>query len=145
MNAPGIRDRSLLLGWIAGLIIVCGLVWTLTRPLQARYLQRAVNKVFISMNDSRRLAAPLARPWNTLGPLGIWYSMWDSEDRFLVFALMRDGILIPCGARVSPEGKVEEIIPLGRHAARVVDSVPRGVVNIHIRRIEAAAAEGDGK
>ncbi|GHV95704.1 hypothetical protein AGMMS50293_20240 [Spirochaetia bacterium] len=142
--APAIRDRAIFLGWIAGLLMAGALVWIFTQPLQSRYLLRAVNRVFIAAGDTRRLAAPLARPAGKAGPMGFWYSMLDSGDSIFVFGIMRDGILVPCGARVSTDGKVEELIPLSGHARQALSSTPPAVLQLYVRRIEAAK-QGDRK
>jgi hypothetical protein len=136
-----LRDRAVFVGWIAGLVLAGALVWSLTQPLRVRMLMRSVNRTLVLQGDSRRLAAPFAAP-RAEGPFGVWYSLLNSGSRFFVFAVMRDGVLVPCGAEVSAEGKVEEIIPLGAHAGQVLGGLPRGLLKIHIRRIEKAAAGG---
>ncbi|MDR1318105.1 MAG: hypothetical protein LBJ90_00645 [Treponema sp.] len=147
--APGgdmllkLRDRAVFLGWIAGLVVAGALIWSLTQPVRERALMRAVNRVLILREDPRRLSAPLAAPPGE-GLFGSWYSLLNSDSSFFVFAVMRDGILVPCGAQVSGEGKVEEIIPLGAHAGQVSGSLSQGILQIYIRRIENTAA-GRGK
>jgi hypothetical protein len=143
-SIPGIRDRAILGGWIAGFLIVCALIWNLTRPLQTRYLLRTVNRVFIDIGDSRRISSPLARQGGKPVPMGYWFSMLESADRMFVFGVMQDGILIPCGAIVSLEGKVKEIIPLSGHARQILHTFPAGIMGLYIRRIEAAG-RGGGK
>jgi hypothetical protein len=143
-TAPKIQDRAVFFGWVAALVILCALVWTLTRPLQSRYLLRGVNRIFLSMDDPRRLAAPSPRFRSRPGLIGMWFTMLDSPDLFFVFGMMRDGILVPCGARVSARGRVEEIIPLSAHAKQVLGSTPPGITHLYIRRIESSFAEGGG-
>jgi hypothetical protein len=133
-----VRDRLIFLGWIAGLFAAAALIWILARPAQERYLLRAVNHIFIVAGDQRRLAEPATAPADS--PPGYWYSMFASNDRLFVFGIMRDGIFIPCGARIGESGSVEEIIPLGFHAARALDTMPREIVRMYIRRIEAAVS-----
>ncbi|MDR2477913.1 MAG: hypothetical protein LBD48_01220 [Treponema sp.] len=135
-----LKDRAFFGGWIAGLVIIGALVWSLTQPLRTNHMLRAVNKMFAVSGDQRRLAAP--RPGLSAGtlPLGRWYSFLESKSLLLVFTIMRDGILVPCGAQVSPEGIVEEIIPLGVHARQVFDRLPNGLVQIYVSRIESLAA-----
>ena len=134
------KDRLIFLGWIAGLIVAASLLWSLTFSFRANLLLRPVNRVFISMNDQRRIVAILPRQF--AGPLGCWFKMLNSDSNFFVFAIMRDGILVPCGAEIDSEGKVKEIIPLGRHAHKVMDRIPNGQIQVYIRRIEAAAMAG---
>ncbi|MDR1576572.1 MAG: hypothetical protein LBS37_11250 [Treponema sp.] len=146
MSAPALKDRAIFLAWIAGILLAGMLLWSLTQPFQARALLRAVNKMFISMEDSRRLSAPLGRRPISANPMGVWYSTLDSGTNMFVFAIMWDGILIPCGALVSPEGKVAELLPLTEHARRLLDRLPpKSVVQMYVRRVEAAAAKRSGQ
>ncbi|MDR2433530.1 MAG: hypothetical protein LBD47_03050 [Treponema sp.] len=140
MSAPALKDRAIFLAWIAGILLAGMLLWSLTQSFQARGLLRAVNKMFISLDDSRRLSAPLGRRPISTNPMGVWYSMLDPEANMFVFAIMWDGILIPCGALVSPEGKVAELLPLTEYARRLLDRLPQSVVQMYVRRVEAAAA-----
>jgi hypothetical protein len=140
MIAPELRDRAILCGWIAGLILLGILIWGLTQGLQANYLMRAVNRVFIDREDSRRIDIIRDKRPITVNPMGVWYSVIDSSVDMFVFAIIQDGILIPCGALVSPEGKVTELLPLGGHAAQALDRLPPSVVGMYIRRVETAAA-----
>jgi hypothetical protein len=139
--APEFRDKAVFLGWIAGLLLAGLLLWSLTQSLQARYLLRAVNRVLIFREDTRRLAAPLNVRSLSAAPLGVWYSMIDSDSAMFVFALMWDGMLIPCGALVTTEGQVTDLIPLSGSAGQLLDRIPQRIIEIYIRRVEAAAAE----
>ncbi|MDR0584841.1 MAG: hypothetical protein LBG57_10920 [Treponema sp.] len=145
MNAPELKDRAVFLAWIAGFLLAGILLWSLTQSLQARSLLRAVNKVFVSTEDTRRLSAPLGRRPINANPMGVWYSVLGSAANMFVFAIMWDGILIPCGALVSPEGKVEELLPLTEYARRLLDQLPESVVQMYVRRVEAAAAGRGGQ
>jgi hypothetical protein len=142
---PEIRDRAILAGWIAGLLIAIVLLWVFTRPLQERYLLRTVNRVFVAAGDSRRLSGGMTRPAGKSSMLGYWYSMLNSTDRIFVFGAIQDGILIPCGAVVSANGEVREIIPLSAHAGQVLENMPENVMRIYVRRIEAAVLPTDGR
>jgi hypothetical protein len=53
---------------------------------------------------------------------------------------MRDGILVLCGAQVSPDGKVVEIVPVSDHAKQVFKDIPEGIIKTYVRRIEALGA-----
>ena len=134
-----LKDRAILLGWIAGLILIASLLWSLSFPFRAFCLMRSTNKVFIVMNDSRRLAAPLSQPSGGPVSLGCWYRLTGSGSLFYVFTLVQGGILVPCGAEISEDGKVTEIIPLGSHARQIMSRIPPGLIQLYIRRIEAAA------
>jgi len=132
------KDKTIFLGWITGLLALIALLWILTQPLQTYYLLRTVNNVFIASSDSRRLTA-YAGQKEKAGLLGYWYSMYNYDGKMFVFAVFRDGILIPLGAIVSANGKVEEIIPLSAHAVQTFDSLSESILKIYVTRIEAAA------
>lgn len=142
---PELRDKALLLGWIAGLFLAGLLLWSLTQSLQAAYLLRAVNRVFITREDNRRLAAPRGRRPITVNPLGVWYSMVDADEDMFVTVIMWEGMLVPCGALVSPEGRVTDMVPLSGSAGQLLGQIPPAVRGLHVRRIESASAERGGQ
>jgi hypothetical protein len=135
----GIKDWAVFLGWIGGLVLIGGIIWFLTQPLRAQVLMRSVNRALSFGEDQRRLQAalPLPRPSGSAAPQGNWYTLMNSRDSFFVFPIMRDGILILCGAQVSQTGKVVEIIPLSDHAKQVLKNIPEGIIQMYGRRIEA--------
>jgi hypothetical protein len=134
---PILKDRSILLGWIAGLVIISLLLWSFSYPFRAACLMRSTNKVLISMADDRRLAAPLSRPPAVPVPLGCWYSLINSDSLFFVFTIMREGMLVPCGAEISDEGIVT-ITPIGNHAQQLFERIPPGIMQIYTHRIESS-------
>jgi hypothetical protein len=140
-----LKDRAILLGWIAGLIVAAALLWSFTFSFRAAGLMRSANRALTELGDERRLSAPLSRPSNGQFPLGCWYTVERSTSTFFVFTVMRDGILVPLGAEISAEGRVREILPLGNHARQVFERIPQGLVNVYTRRIESVAAPGGGK
>jgi hypothetical protein len=139
--APRFRQGAIFLGWICGLVFLGGLLWSLTQPVLSRFLMVQVNRILAQREEALRLDAPvsLSRPPGASTPLGRWYSLERSEDLLFVFTLMRDGPLALCGARVSPDGAVEELLPLSAHAEQVLSALPAGMVLTYIHRIEAAA------
>jgi len=132
-----LKDRALFFGWIAGLILVAALLWSLSFPFRSMCLLRSTNKVLISMGDDRRLAAPLPRISAGPVPLGCWYRLNESDSLFLVFSIMQGGILVPCGAEIAANGEVVEVIPLGSHARQVMDKIPQGLKQVYVNRIES--------
>jgi hypothetical protein len=142
---PELKDRAIFLGWLAGLVLAGALIWSFSFSFRANCLLRSVNRALIAAADQRRLLAPLERPAAKPAPLGIWYSLVSSDSRMFVFAIIRDGILLPCGAEVSPAGTVVDIIPLGVHAGRAMGRLPPGILRMYTRRIETVAAEGERK
>ena len=135
---PAVKDRLILAGWIAGLTIIITLLWSLTFHFRSMCLMKSVNKVLIAMEDDRHLVSPLPRAPAERVPLGCWYSLLQSDSLFFVFGIMRDGILIPCGVEVTEDGKVSDIIPLGRHAHKAVSHLPKGISDVYVQRIESA-------
>jgi hypothetical protein len=140
-KTPSLREGAIFLGWICGLVFLGGLLWVLTQPVLSRFLMPPVNRILSQREEALRLEAPvsLPRPPGASAPLGRWYSLEKSEELLFVFPLMRDGPLALCGARVSPEGKVEEILPLSAHAEQTLCIIPPGMLFSYIYRIEAAA------
>ena len=138
------KDRAVSFGWIAGLLIIVSLLWIFTQPLQTHYLLRTVNRTFITAGHPHRVTVPLTQNGKSSFLLGYWFSMLNTADRMFIFVLMRDGILVPLGARVSANGIVEEIIPLSAHAVESMESIPHSVTRMYVRRIEAAVKRNDG-
>jgi hypothetical protein len=144
---PLLREWTIFLGWLAGIVLAGGVAWFLTQPLRNQLLMDSVNRILIQREDPRRLSVPLAVPRapGFSSPLGSWYSLENSRELFFVFALMGDGPLSLCGALVSPEGKVEEILPLSGHAGQIFAALPQGMKQIYIRRIEALGFPAAGE
>jgi len=146
IDIPALKDRLIFLGWVAGLVIAASLLWSLTFSFRAGILLRSANRALAAIEDSRQLLSPLPRSAMGQVPLGCWFSFNDNDTdisgSFLVFTIIKGGILVPCGAELTSEGKVKDIVPLGRHAQKVIDRIPPGQIQIYTRRIESAAAAG---
>ena len=134
-----LKDRGILLGWIIGLVLIASLSWSLSYPFRAAGLMRSTNRILISQDDERRLAAPLSQQFAMPATLGCWYRLANSNSLFFVFAILRDGILIPCGVEISDRGEAVALVPLGSHALKVFDRIPQGLVQVYVSRIESAA------
>ena len=139
-----LKDRLLLLGWIIGLTLAAVLLWSLTFQFRSVCLMRSTNRVLASQEDLRSLSAPLPQPFASPVPLGCWYSIENSSSLFFVFAILRDGILVPCGVEISERGEVTDLVPLGSHARKVIGRIPQGLIQVYLRRIESAAAKRAG-
>jgi len=145
------KDKAILFGWIAGILLLISVLWILIQPVQAFYLLRAVNNVFMYNDDARRVSQFIRTKAGKTEALGFWYSMYNSTDKMFVFTAFQDGILIPLGAVVSPNGTVSEILPLSAHAENVFEKLPKSILQIYTDRIENAAhvnfstLQGDGK
>jgi hypothetical protein len=141
-----LKDRAILVAWIAGLVLIASLLWFLSFPFRSTCLMNSTNKILASMNDAnidappKLLSAPLLRPFSGPAPLGCWYHVSDSNSLFYVFVLMHGGILVPFGAEISEKGEISEIIPLGSHARQVMGRIPQNLIQIYAKRIESSAA-----
>jgi hypothetical protein len=105
-----------------------------------------VNRFLEDREDPRRLEAPLSQR-ELRGALprgrnvrGVWYSLRDGEGWTLVFSLMAEGLRVPCAAMVSPEGLVEELIPLTLAGEEALSRLSPGITGAYIRRIEGGGS-----
>jgi hypothetical protein len=137
---PVVKDRLILLGWIAGLLIAASLAWSLTFNYRAASLMRSVNRALEAAGDERLIYLPLSGRFVRKAPMGLWYRLYESDSLFFVFVIMREGILVPCGVEVNKDGKAVDIVPLGSHARQVIGRIPQGVIQVYIQRIESAAS-----
>jgi hypothetical protein len=138
---------GILAAWITGLCLAGGLCWFLTQPPRNSLIIRTVNRTLEQNGESRRLEAPIS-PWGKSGvvfQLGNWYTltektgrMMDKTGRAVVFSIMNDGILAPYAVFLSPQGEAGPFIPLSVHAGRMLDRLPAGILQTHVRRIESA-------
>jgi hypothetical protein len=133
-----IRDKAVLLGWIAGLLMLISLIWIFSQPVQAHYLLRSINNVLIYNNDERRVINYIQKKPGKTGLIGYWFSMNNTKENMFVFTVFKDGILVPLGAIVSDAGNVQEIIPLSAHAVQIINNLPQSVLQMYIRRIEVS-------
>jgi hypothetical protein len=136
----GIRDRAVFIGWIGGLLILGGLLWFFTQPVRLRITGESVNRILSVREYPRRLGSPLARGQihRNLIPLGSWYTLENTPGRALVFSLIAEGGQAPCVAMISPEGKVEELIPLNAHGEWLLKRLSGEALRIYLRRIEGS-------
>jgi len=145
------KDKAVFFGWIAGLLLLISVLWILLQSAQAFHLLRAVNNVFMYNDDVRRVSQFIHTKTGKTEALGYWYSMYNSDDKMFIFTAFQDGILIPLGAIVSPNGTVSEILPLSAHAEQIFEKLPKSILQIYSGRIENAArvifstSQGNGK
>jgi hypothetical protein len=144
-----LRDRAAAAAWIAGLLLAGWFLWFFTGSLRARGLQRQVNAVLISRGEPFRLGRALHRR-NRRIPLGAEFSLGGEISEtpspsvegpaggrtFLVFPLISGGAALSCGAFIDSQGRVERLIPLGTHGEQAFERIPKGILDVYIRRIE---------
>jgi hypothetical protein len=148
------RDTIKLFGWIASILIIAGLCWTLTQSVRNRFLTRAVNRVLEQYGDSRRVAE-LSSSVKIGGAslIGSWHNMikarqqgTSTNDDFLdgttafVFSFIAEGTIFPCVAVVDPMGRVQEFIPLNTHGKKILSRISPGILKLYIRRIEGSGS-----
>ena len=136
-----LKDRLLFIGWIGGLVLMGSLLWILSKPILSSYLQRSVNQSMEASGLSVRISAAQSLPPVKQIPLGMWYSVYPTGDLFFVFPVFQDGVLDICGAILSPENKVTQIVPVSAHACQVYGRIAPGIISMYTRRIENAAAQ----
>jgi len=140
--SPTVRDRLILLGWFAGLLLAASFAWSLSFPYRANSLMRSVNKALEAAGDERIIFSPLPRGFTKSSPMGFWYRLYQSDSVFFVFVIMNEGILVPCGVEINKDGKAVDIVPLGSHARQLINRIPQGVIQVYLRRVESAASYG---
>ena len=137
-----LKDAAIFAGWIAGLLLMAGLLWFFTQPVRNTFMLNAVNQVLEQSGDPRRLLAPL--PPGTLhagaSRIGSWYTMTGPQEgtRAYVFMFIAEGTFFPSLAVVSPGGTVQEFIPLSNHAGRMLRRVSPEILRLYSRRIVGA-------
>ena len=139
-----LREAGVFLGWIAGMFLVAGLAWFLTRPVRSASAIRHINATLSALGETRKVEAPLVfdrsvprRKAARAARLGVWYALANSEDQGVVFSIMADGILAPFLVFVSPGGEAGQPIPLGAHSASILERLPQGTIRTYISRFEA--------
>jgi len=140
--SPILKDRLILVGWIAGLLVAASLAWSLSFPYRSALLMRSVNKAIEAAGDPRIVSSPLPKGFSRHTLMGLWYRLYESDSSFFVFVIMNEGILVPCGVEITKEGKAVGIVPLGNHARQIIGRIPRGVIQVYLRRIESASSGG---
>jgi hypothetical protein len=142
-----LKELGIFLGWIAGLFLIAGLAWFLTRQVRTRILIRNVNTTLSVAGEVRQLEAPFAADksvprWKAAkaAQLGSWYSLRDSEDRGVIFSVMTEGLLAPYVVFVSPQGDIGYPIPLGAHSTQILDRLAPEVLQTYLDRIAAGEA-----
>ncbi len=132
------KDKAIFLGWIVGLFLLTSVLWISIQSVHAFNILRAVNNIFMNNGDSRRISKYLHVKAGKAEALGYWYSM-NTADKMFVFTYLKDGILVPLGAIVSPDGIVTDILPLSAHAIQIFDSLPKSILQMYVGRIEEAS------
>ncbi|MFP3089817.1 hypothetical protein LQZ21_05770 [Treponema sp. TIM-1] len=137
------KEPGVLGAWLLGIFLLGGLLWYGTRDARATMMIRSVNRILAAREDPRRLGEPLF-PWVT-PEQGSWFSLADAEGRAVVFSIITDGAFVPFAAMVSPEGRVEELVPLTGNSIRMADRLSQETIAVYIRRIEAVESRDSAR
>jgi hypothetical protein len=145
-----IMDAIKLFGWIASIMIIAGVLWTLTQSVRSRFLMRAVNRVLEQYGDFRRVY-DLSSSSGGASLAGSWYPMikireqgisaienFSEGTKAFVFSFIVEGTSFPCAAVVDPAGKVQEFIPLNSQGEKILARISPGILKLYIRRIEGS-------
>jgi hypothetical protein len=139
-----LREIGIFLGWIAGMFLIAGFAWFLSRPARARSAVRHINATLSYMGETREVEAPLVfdrslprRKAAKAAQAGTWYALSNSDDRAVVFSIMADGVLAPFLVFISPQGEAGQPLPLGAHSVQIMDRLSRGTLQTYIKRLEA--------
>jgi diphthamide synthase subunit DPH2 len=130
------KELGVLGGWLLGIFLLGGLLWYGTQGPRAQMMIRSVNKILEAREDPRRLQDPLF-PWST-PEQGNWFSLVDAKGTAAVFSVVAGGTFVPFAAMISPDGKVEELIPLTGNSIRMTARLSPETMAVYVRRIEAA-------
>jgi hypothetical protein len=137
-DGSGLKDLGVFAGWIVGIILLGGLVWYGTQGARASVMIRSVNMALAAQDEPWRLKSPLS--FRSSPEQGSRFSLVETNGRAVVFSIISDGTLVPFAALISPEGKVEKLVPLTNNSAQVQERLTAGLITVHTRRIEAAEA-----
>ena len=137
-----VKQWGFFAAWIGGLVLTGILFWGLTGSLRAQIMVISANKVL----DRSGIPHRLDKTIDTLGKpgratqLGSWFTLRNTGGRAVVFPLMAGPNAAAVMALLSPEGKVESLVPLSTGAVQLFERLPAGVVQLYIRRAEEAYA-----
>jgi outer membrane protein OmpA-like peptidoglycan-associated protein len=136
-----LKSTGIFAGWIAGILVVGGLVLGFTQNIRDQSLKNSVNTVLAELRDPRQLdqVIPDNELPKNMSNLGTWFTRAGSDNRLLVFSIMNEGIPVPCLAELTTDGTVSELIPLNGHSRQVLKNLPKGTLNVYLNRIEATA------
>lgn len=137
-----VKEWGLFAAWIGGLVLTGILLWALTGSLRSQIIITSVNKVLDRSDIPYRLyktIGALGKPGRAM-QLGSWFTLRDTGGRAVVFPLMAGPNAAAVMALLSPEGKVESLVPLSTNAVQIFECLPAGAVRLYIRRAEEAHA-----
>jgi hypothetical protein len=130
-----VKQIGIVASWIAGLVLMSGLLFFFTQNVQNDLFVKNVNTVLAENGEARRLNKTSVVKTS----LGVWYRVEGREERAFVFYITHNGIFVPC-ITFTGEEKIE-ILPLNNHAKAVFQDIPKGFIAFHLKRIEKMKKE----
>ena len=147
-----VGEWGIFAAWIAGLLLITVLGWSLTGNVRRFLLLRQVNRVLVLRESGLRLVEPLAVRGRGSSRFGVWFSVLTvygragNDDfsgagsgntrRGVVFPLMSGVRSMTMLAIVDGVGRVESLFPISANAQFQFESLPPGTVNLYVQRIE---------
>jgi hypothetical protein len=125
-----LRNTGIIAMWIAGILLAGWLLFFFTQPICNEILRRSINRLLTENNESDRL---LVSP-TSVSVAGVWWTVSDPDRRAVMFTVIDGGIPVPCIAFVN--GVDIKVEPLNNYAKIVYERLPKGLIDIYIRRIE---------
>jgi hypothetical protein len=143
-DAAVLKDAAIISGWIIFLMLIAGFCWYLAQPLRNSILQRSLNRALEQSGEMLRLGEA-ASPKIPRAGFGSFFEVSRLPDNrapggeiVFVFTIIADGYFFPCAAVIGHDGRVQDLIPLGSHAARMMNRISPGILQLYTRRIEGA-------
>jgi hypothetical protein len=137
-----VKQWGLFAAWMGAFMLVGILLWGLTGNIRSQMMISSVNRVLARSDSPYRLdrqIGALGRPGRAM-QLGSWFTLKNSSNRAVVFPLMAGPNVAAALALLSPEGKVESLVPLSINAVQLFDRLPPGAIQLYTRRVEDANA-----
>ncbi|MDR0785920.1 MAG: hypothetical protein LBE74_08615 [Treponema sp.] len=124
------KNIGIIAAWIASVLLVGWFLFFFTQPVRNEILRRSINRLLIENGESGRLLVFPTR----VSATGVWWTVSDTDERAVMFAIMDGGVPVPCIAFVN--GADIEVKPLNNYAKTVYKRLSKGFIDIYIRRIE---------
>jgi hypothetical protein len=107
-------------------------------------LAEEVNRTLVKNNNKEQVISgnPTGGPASFMG--GTWLELNNASGRAFVFTMMHSGITAACIALTDSNGRVKEILPLGKNAEQIIEELPLPVYRFYQNRIEQEAQKRMG-
>jgi hypothetical protein len=137
-----VKQWGLFAAWMGAFMLAGILLWGLTGNIRSQVMMSSVNSLLARSDSPYRLdrqIGALGRPGRAM-QMGSWFTLKNSSNRAVVFPLIAGTNIAAVLVLLSPEGKVESLVPLSINAAQLFERLPAGAIQLYIRRAEEAHA-----